>query len=559
MGKTYKSFADLKLSLARQQQDSRVPVQPRDEPAGAPEAKPVAVPAQTSEGARDRRPVQQSVAPSGNASDPGVVAIPAAPAEPPNRTAIPLRVPVSAAVLEERIRAVEKREDKATEQEAWIREQVRRIPALNAEIQSLLKQRTGLSREVGDLRARQARIARTEAILQEKKQRMAARYFEIQRESKAVEAKAREHTRRTALLDERERSAAKRELACKQIESEGARVRADLGAAKSQMAALTRDLGGLQPAEIRRKFTRLEATVEAAERDRDEAQQSLARLVGTVESVEAEAENLRPLAEAGLLLTSRSIRNWLVKGFNPDKLGHPHCVTIGAGPFDSDEFDGFLRRHGYEVYHPGFDDIDIMVVGRQEWSEEALERQLEAREGTTLRVYSQEMFIAAMAAWRDPFDTANEKTILAFGRGHPALEYLRDSALEWPGTQPSFDHLGEFTGDGSSQESPLHSMGYVVGITYGLPATERREILEEAFNGELHWVTSDEYMEGWGRPRTRRRLWRMANHIAHLVRLRQGIPNLDVAVGHWKSDLAWMKRTLYRPSMRFAWPGTEVG
>jgi hypothetical protein len=148
--------------------------------------------------------------------------------------------------------------------------------------------------------------------------------------------------------------------------------------------------------------------------------------------VEAEAESLRPLAEAGVLLTSRTIRNWLVKGFTPDKLGNPHRVTIGAGPFDCDEVDGFLRRHGCEVYHPGFDDIDIMVVGRQEWSEEALERQLEAREGSTLRAYSQEMFIVAMAAWRDPFDSASEKTILAFGRGHPALEYLRDSALEWP-------------------------------------------------------------------------------------------------------------------------------
>jgi hypothetical protein len=275
-----------------------------------------------------------------------------------------------------------------------------------------------------------------------------------------------------------------------------------------------------------------------------------------METVEAEVKVLRPLADTGFLLTSRVIRDWLVRGFTA--VGLARCVTIGAGPFESEEFDDFLWRHGFKVYEPGFDEIDIMVVGRREWSEEELERQLDAREGRTLRVYSQEMFVAAMAIQRDPFDT-DEDTILAFGRGHPALEYLRATALEWPGIEPSFNDLGEFNSDVASQESPLHRMGYVVGKTKGLLSDERRAILEGAFKGELHWVTSDEYMKEWGKPRTRKRLWRMAHHIAHMIRVRQGIPIMEVAVVQWKSDLAWMKQTLYRPSMRFVWPSTEDG
>jgi len=40
-----------------------------------------------------------------------------------------------------------------------------------------------------------------------------------------------------------------------------------------------------------------------------------------------------------------------------------------------------------------------------------------------------------ITASRDPFETADEETLLAFGRGHPALEYHMKAEFKWPSTE----------------------------------------------------------------------------------------------------------------------------
>lgn len=195
------------------------------------------------------------------------------------------------------------------------------------------------------------------------------------------------------------------------------------------------------------------------------------------------------------------------------------------------------------------------MVGRQNWSEEDLERQIQARQGQELRVYSQEMFLAATAIARDPFEECTDAELLSlFGAGHAALEFLIGSDLRWPRTIPQV--LSDCPRIAGVDESPLHKLGYRVGRTSALTIRERRAKLRQAFGGKLPFVDSDDYMRAWGRPKSPRRLWRMAHHVAYLSRT-QG-QGKQVAGSHWTSDLQWMKKSFLKPWMQFRWPSTHV-
>ena len=256
---------------------------------------------------------------------------------------------------------------------------------------------------------------------------------------------------------------------------------------------------------------------------------------------------------------NEQVRNWLTEHNDASSLDLPiQVVTIGSGPWPSKAFDEFLSEKGYELYYPENEDVEIVVVGRTGWTEDELELQIAARHGKALRIYSQEMFVAALSTGRDPFE-ADEDTLLAFGRGHPALEYLMQVDFGWPSITVPLEE--DEPPDGPppgvmSEKSPLGDKGYRVGKG-GLPVRNRRSILSEAFKDELPWVESDEYMELWGKPKTRKRLWRIAHHIAWLARFHQSDPSMSYAVEDWKSDLTWLKKKYYTPRM-FTWPSTTV-
>ena len=82
-------------------------------------------------------------------------------------------------------------------------------------------------------------------------------------------------------------------------------------------------------------------------------------------------------------------------------------------------------------------------------------------------------------------------------------------------------------------------------------ANQRKEL-------EMTLAAADDYMEEWGHPRTRRRLWRIAHHLARLVRNRQSNPIMTRAVDDWVHDLDWLEEEFYRPWMAFTWPSTRM-
>ncbi len=103
-------------------------------------------------------------------------------------------------------------------------------------------------------------------------------------------------------------------------------------------------------------------------------------------------------------------------------------------------------------------------------------------------------------------------------------------------------------------ESPLVKIGYRVGVSNDQPEPQRRKILNMALNDELPFVESEEYMDGWSGAGTRLRLRRIAWHIAMQIQSFRSKNNYHVAVKEWESDLNWLRRTYYKPFMRFIWP-----
>lgn len=319
-------------------------------------------------------------------------------------------------------------------------------------------------------------------------------------------------------------------------------------------------------------------TIQRREKQLDKKEQALARRADKLKQLSPTQKKLRADLTKSLRATERAknraanlqskldhwarygrIIEWMQADLGDGSLW-PHqepVVIIGEDPYTRQRFTRYLKGCQFETAKAGSADARLMVVGRDGWSESALERQIQARQGEELRVYSQELFLMTIALSRDPLEECgHEDLIELFGSEHPALAYLIRSKLEWPQTMPSrlSDQLIDNWG---VEESPLHMLGYRVGSTSKLSTQGRRAILKQGFERDtLPPVHSDEYMWEWGQAKSARRLWRMAHHVASLARRRD--PAKKVATSHWSSDLQWMKKNLFKPWMKFRWPSTRV-
>lgn len=229
-----------------------------------------------------------------------------------------------------------------------------------------------------------------------------------------------------------------------------------------------------------------------------------------------------------------------------------NIVTLGFGPIDEDVFDAYLKAHGKQPMTAG----PWIIVGRDGWTEEKLNKLVDKANLDDVRVFSQELFIAGMLTTHDPFSLPTE-ILMKFAEGHPALEYLIASGFEWPEISLEEDYGEPVYLRGSYErveESPLFRMGYQVGITKGQPRLARRSLLKNAYEGEIPEVEDDDYMEEWSLPGRSKRLWRIAHHIAWLIRSRQTIPSMCYAVDDWQEDLDWLEEQFYTNRMRFQWP-----
>lgn len=273
-----------------------------------------------------------------------------------------------------------------------------------------------------------------------------------------------------------------------------------------------------------------------------------------------------------LLLSTKSMRawirglHWVINNGGRDlEVIWPDVVLVGEGPFEYNDVLVFLKARGASVWYPGSQDVPVMIVGTDDWSEEELEMQIAAQQGDELRVYSQEMALLSLLAGTDMLQAAPKSVLMELSEGHGALEFLTEGELKWPSMSvPEIPKIFDpFVGiekghDDRIEESPLKAMGYTVGKIRGLPVTSRKKILERAYSGNLPFVHSDEYMLDWGEPRTRRRLWRIAHHLAWLANSWKRLPNHRVAVSDWKNDIDMLEKQFFKPWMRFAWPKVKV-
>lgn len=266
---------------------------------------------------------------------------------------------------------------------------------------------------------------------------------------------------------------------------------------------------------------------------------------------------LAALPDGELIIRSSETIKWLVSQFDDarERIVPKKVLLIGDGPWPVGDFTDLLQGLGFEVWQNGCNaDIEVTIVGRDNWSEAVIDGQIEDRDGESLRVYSQELFVLLLAMQADPLEVASPDALLKFVDGHPVFDYLLNQEFPWPETE--FEDgapatIGEGF-DGEDASSPLYKMGYSVAQQVALGMLKRHEILEQTYSEDnLPWCISDEYMSDWGVANSRKRLRRIAWHL-HLMTKR--FRRHEEAVAKWASDLAWLKRTYYKPVHRFSWP-----
>lgn len=303
------------------------------------------------------------------------------------------------------------------------------------------------------------------------------------------------------------------------------------------------------------RVTDLEAQLDAAHSSRDRLQRELSK---------ARAATL-----SALHIPNWEVASWMLRGVEIDVDDFaPKVAFSGDGPFDSADLEASARSLGLRVGQCGArQPAGILIVGRQGWQRDDIERHFEALQDAELFIFPQELWVAALLIRHNPFrdleDDATRSALEAFGEGHPVIEWLRRMQFPWPEWSADEDPP---PGDLEQQveASPLVKLEYRVGKTHGLPVTTRRRILSEAFTlpqlpsasfvDGVRPAKQREYMESWGGSRSRTRLRRIAWHLAMLVSMHARLRNHEVAVADWEADLAWLKKEHYSRFMRFQWP-----
>ena len=262
-------------------------------------------------------------------------------------------------------------------------------------------------------------------------------------------------------------------------------------------------------------------------------------------------------------LSDKKIVDWMLDEASPNQaeVDHGYLSLIGEGPWEHDELALLVEQKGFSLWQLPDPDVRHVVVGRTKWDADQLEAQIACMVDLDLRIYSQEMWFAKLATGRDPFDSDNWDLLMAFAKGHDALQYLISRDNAWPEVTTSGlvgGKEGVTQGDELGSTSPLHNFGYEVGSKAGLSEHKRRETLTrflEARTLIFEVNASDTYRLHWGRPRSVQRLFRVASHIQWLIGWQGKSPKRVQANEEWTNDLRWLKKTFYKPAThKFKWP-----
>jgi hypothetical protein len=343
---------------------------------------------------------------------------------------------------------------------------------------------------------------------------------------------------------------------------EGVRQRTQIADQKAQIDDLK--------ARLRAARSDLPPKVTTTERNRqmEAANQTIATLKKKLDEVTRTGQTQVPAAMD--VFSDPRIRAWAQKqGRAGRRFVPPKIVAVaGEGPMPSNALECLLEGRGIEVVPVGDPRASVLIVGRDHWEVDQIEEQIKARSGEDLFVHSQEMFLTTLLVGADPFSSgltgrADPKLMRAFADGHPALQCCIEEGFLWPSI-PTADiaRLLDVAIE-AIEESPLHHMGYRVGKTDGVAERKRHDILARAFAGELPKIGSRDYMKGWGKPGTRRRLRRIATAIDWYIVQAMGRQtkrghDMSVAVADWTADLNWLHEEIYEAWMHFRWPDTRV-
>jgi len=310
----------------------------------------------------------------------------------------------------------------------------------------------------------------------------------------------------------------------------------------------------------------------------DQADLSIQKLLKAKNELERSLEAERRSGSSPLKKTMRESRvdstlisvsdhriiDWMLDEASPEQAGveHGYLGLTGEGPWPDQQIREMMESAEFSLWMLPDADIVHVVVGRHSWDVSVLEQQIEAMQGRDLRIYSQEMWFAKLSTGRDPFDSGDHDLLMAFAKGHPALEYLIDRDDPWPEVSSGELVMGDgvFTeGIEFGVNSPLRNFGYQVGVSSGLSVAQRKALLikfleakDLTFDGDA----SAEYRSHWGRPRSVQRLFRVASHIRWLIGWQGKSPYREQANEDWRGDLLWLKKTYYKPNLhKFRWPG----
>jgi hypothetical protein len=169
------------------------------------------------------------------------------------------------------------------------------------------------------------------------------------------------------------------------------------------------------------------------------------------------------------------------------------------------------------------------------------------------------MLLAWMLTRVDPNE--ERQAAMSFVQAHPVL---RDIAEFLNGEWPTTGVIPQGKGGGPDHDVPetglLKRIGYSVGKT-GASESQRREALKKAYEVSVEQYSeeySEKYLSEWGEPETSNRLRKIAESVAAFCRSHRGQPGRETAIGHWESDLEWLRNQYYNPlSYAFEWPSTR--
>ena len=264
--------------------------------------------------------------------------------------------------------------------------------------QSFEKLRSSAKADADRLNQMRASLRARERMLSERDRQIENRAQELKRVHKLNSALLEKIHRERSGLDQERRNIAdeKKTLASKRRDVD--RLRTQLSQSEKRQLAATRKLENRE-----RALSEKEASLKKREKQVANIPKSRKEFAARVKKFEQQILRLRNNAarqkdEMEFLRGYSEVADWAGTGLGSKTLwpNVEHVVLAGSEPYDKSEFAAYLDGKQFVLEQPGSSEAAIMIVGRDDWSAEELEAQIEAREGQELRVYSQEMILLAI-------------------------------------------------------------------------------------------------------------------------------------------------------------------